>query len=88
MLWGAVSRVGPLPPRLREGAHLKRYKWVGAKLKREGGGESVNNTTPANSQTTKSNSKLLMPFELTKLPQFITYSYYSSGEINWSFEDG
>ena len=38
MLRGAASRVGPLPLRLREGAHLKCYKWAGAKLKREGGG--------------------------------------------------
>ena len=30
---------------LREGAHLKRYKWAGAKLK-WGGGRSVNDTTP------------------------------------------
>ena len=37
MLRGAASRVGPLPLRLREGAYLKRYKWAGAKLKREGG---------------------------------------------------
>ena len=36
MLRGAASRVGPLPLRLREGAHLKCYKWVGAKLKRGG----------------------------------------------------
>ena len=34
MLRGAASRVGPLPLRLRDGAHLKCYKWAGAKLKR------------------------------------------------------
>ena len=44
MLRGAASRVGPLPLRLREGAHLKCYKWAGAKLKRGGGG-LVNDTT-------------------------------------------
>ena len=32
MLRGATSRVGPLPLRFREGAHLKCYKWAGAKL--------------------------------------------------------
>ena len=45
MLRGAASRVGSLPLRLREGAHLKCYKWAGAKLKRGGGG-LVNDTTP------------------------------------------
>ena len=44
MLRGAASRVGPLPPRLRDGAHLTRDKWAGAKLKRGGG--LVNDTTP------------------------------------------
>ena len=44
MLRGAASRVGPLPLTLREGAHLKCYKWACAKLKRGGG--SVNDTTP------------------------------------------
>ena len=44
MLRGAASRDGPLPLRLREGAHLKHYRWAGAKLKR---GRSVNDTTPA-----------------------------------------
>ena len=34
MLRGAASRVGPLPLKLRQGAHLKCYKWAGAKLKR------------------------------------------------------
>ena len=43
MLRGAASRVGPLPLRLREGAHLKCYKWAGAKLKRGG---LVKDTTP------------------------------------------
>ena len=38
MLKVAASRVGPLPLRLREGVHLKCYKWASAKLKREGGG--------------------------------------------------
>ena len=33
-----ASRVGSLPLRLREVAHLKCYKWAGAKLKR---GEGV-----------------------------------------------
>ena len=37
MLRGAASRVGPLSLRLREGAHLKCYKWAGAKLKWGGG---------------------------------------------------
>ena len=36
MLRGAASRVGPLPLRLKEGAHLKRYKWAGVKLKQGG----------------------------------------------------
>ena len=45
MIRGAASRVGPLPLKLREGAHLKCYKWAGAMLK--WGGGSVNNTTPA-----------------------------------------
>ena len=36
MLRGAASRVAPLPLRLREGAHLKCYKWAGAKLKQGG----------------------------------------------------
>ena len=40
MLRGAASRVSPLALRLREGAHLKRYKWAGAKLK-GGGGRGV-----------------------------------------------
>ena len=38
MLRGAASRVGTLPLRLREGAHLKHYKWADAKLKWGGGG--------------------------------------------------
>ena len=38
MLRGAASRVGPVSLRLREGAHLKRYKWASAKLKRGEGG--------------------------------------------------
>ena len=50
MLRGAASRVGPLPLRLREGAHLKHYKWASAKLKRGGGG-LVNDTTPASFYT-------------------------------------
>ena len=33
MLRGAGNKVGPLPLSLREGAHLKRYKWDGANLK-------------------------------------------------------
>ena len=36
MLRGVTTIVGPLPLRLREGAHLKRFKWAGAKLKQGG----------------------------------------------------
>ena len=43
MLREAASRVGPLPLRLREGAHLNHYKWASAKLK---WGGLVNDTTP------------------------------------------
>ena len=44
MLRGAASRVGPLPLRLRKGAHFKCYKWAGVKLKQE---VLVNDTTLA-----------------------------------------
>ena len=36
MLRGVASRVGPLPLRLKKGAHLKHYKWACAKLKQGG----------------------------------------------------
>ena len=35
---GSSQQSWTSPLRLREGAHLKCYKWAGAKLKRGGGG--------------------------------------------------